>query len=187
MPRNDPSATQASGRWHVLDAARGRHAFDVLQVIYANFALKKRTSFAHLVAALKGEQPGDILATADSLVRTGFLLRTETIRPVYLPTAPAETLEALLNAQDDWVAHHVVQPDRVWRHLDGLGLDMAQLRQDMDSPEIARRIAQDLADAQSLNVTKTPEYFVNGKPLPSFGQEPLKNLVDEALASAYPR
>ena len=69
-------------------------AFDVLQVIYANFALKKRTSFAHLVAALKGEQPGDILATADSLVRTGFLLRTETIRPVYLPTAPAETLEA---------------------------------------------------------------------------------------------
>ena len=98
-----------------------------------------------------------------------------------------ETLEALLNAQDDWVAHHVVQPDRVWRHLEGLGLDMAQLKRDMDSPEIARRIAQDLADAQSLKVTKTPEYFVNGKPLPSFGQEPLKNLVDEALASARPR
>ena len=97
-----------------------------------------------------------------------------------------ETLEALLAAQDDWVDHHVVRPERVWRHVEGLGLDMAQLRQDMNSPEIAKRIAQDLADAQTLNVTKTPEYFVNGKPLPSFGYEPLKKLVDEALKSAYP-
>jgi protein-disulfide isomerase len=97
-----------------------------------------------------------------------------------------ETLEALLAAQDDWVDHHVVRPERVWRHVEGLGLDMAQLRQDMNSPEIAKRIAQDLADAQTLNVTKTPEYFVNGKPLPSFGYEPLKQLVDEALKSAYP-
>ena len=97
-----------------------------------------------------------------------------------------ETLEALLTAQDDWVDHHVVRPERVWRHVEGLGLDMAQLRQDMNSPEIAKRIAQDLADAQTLNVTKTPEYFVNGKPLPSFGYEPLKQLVDEALKSAYP-
>ena len=45
-------------------------------------------------------------------------------------------------------------------------------------------IAQDLADAQTLNVTKTPEFFVNGKPLPSFGYEQLKTLVDEALISA---
>lgn len=69
-------------------------AFDILQVIYSNFALKKRTTFARLTAALKGEQPGDILAAADSLVRAGFLLRTNTGRPVYLPAAPAETLEA---------------------------------------------------------------------------------------------
>jgi protein-disulfide isomerase len=98
-----------------------------------------------------------------------------------------ETLEALLNAQDDWVEHHAVRVEKVWRHVEGLGLDMARLRQDMGSPEIARDMAQDLADARSLGVTKTPEYFVNGKPLPSFGYEPLKDLVDEALASAYPK
>lgn len=97
-----------------------------------------------------------------------------------------ETLEALLNSQDDWVEHHAARPDKVWRHVEGLGLDLALLKQDMASPEIAQRIAQDLADARTLNVTKTPEYFVNGKPLPSFGYEPLKQLVDEALASAYP-
>ena len=96
-----------------------------------------------------------------------------------------ETLEALLAAQDDWVVQHAVQRERVWRHVEGLGLDLAQLQNDMNAPEIAGLIAQDLADANTLNVNKTPEFFVNGKPLPSFGFEPLKQLVDEALASEY--
>ena len=97
-----------------------------------------------------------------------------------------ETLEALLAAQDDWVANHVAQPERVWRHIEGLGLNMDQLRADMSSPDIAGQIKQDMADAQTLKVNKTPEFFVNGKPLPSFGYEPLKELVDAALASQYP-
>jgi len=96
-----------------------------------------------------------------------------------------ETLEALLAAQDGWVMNHAVQPEQVWRHVEGLGLDLAQLRSDMDAPEIARLIAQDLEDANALKITQTPEFFVNGKPLPSFGYEPLKKLVDEALASEY--
>lgn len=81
--------------------------------------------------------------------------------------------------------NHAVQPERVWRHVEGLGLDLAQLRSDMDAPDIASLIAQDMADVSTLNVSKTPAFFVNGKPLPSFGYEPLKKLVDEALASEY--
>lgn len=96
-----------------------------------------------------------------------------------------ETLEALLNAQDDWVFNHTVQRERVWRHVEGLGLDLAKLKNDMSSPEIAKQIEQDMADVQVLNVSKTPEFFVNGKPLPSFGYEPLKEMVDAALASEY--
>jgi hypothetical protein len=34
------------------------------------------------------------------------------------------------------------------------------------------------------SVTMTLEFFVNGKPLPSFGYEQLRKLVDEALAAA---
>lgn len=93
-------------------------------------------------------------------------------------------LEAVLAAQSDWVVNHRAQADRVWRHLEGLGLNLEQVRADMAAPEIARVIAQDLEDARMLNVTQTPEFFVNGKPLPSFGFEQLKGLVDEALASA---
>ena len=93
-----------------------------------------------------------------------------------------ETLSALLAGQDDWVVQHAVQRERVWRHVEGLGLDLERLKRDMASPEIAGLIAQDLEDARALNVTMTPEFFVNGKPMPSFGYEQLQALVDGALA-----
>lgn len=90
-------------------------------------------------------------------------------------------LEALLATQADWTEHHVAHVDRVWPHLAGLGLNLEQLRADMAAPEIAALIAQDIEDAKTLNVTKTPEFFVNGKPLPSFGYAQLQTLVENAL------
>lgn len=93
-------------------------------------------------------------------------------------------LEALLAAQDDWVRNHAAQVERIWPHLERAGLDLRQLRSDMAAPEIARVIEQDLLDAQTLKVSKTPDFFVNGRALPSFGYEPLKALVDEALSAA---
>ena len=95
-----------------------------------------------------------------------------------------QALEALLKAQADWAPHHKAEVDLIWKHLEGAGLNLQQLRADMKAPEIDRVIEQDLLDAQTLKVTKTPEYFVNGKPLPRFGFEPLKALVDEALAAS---
>ena len=96
-----------------------------------------------------------------------------------------ETLEALYATQDDWTQNHRVVMDRVWAALTGVGLNLDQVRQDMDAPEIAALIAQDLDDASSLNVTMTPEFFVNGRPLPSFGQAQLQTLVEDAVAENY--
>ncbi len=96
-----------------------------------------------------------------------------------------ETLEALFAVQDDWVEHHRVQPDRVWNALAGVGLDLDRVKQEMDAPEIAALIAQDVEDAKALNVTKTPEFFVNGLPMPSFGYDQLQILVEEAVAASY--
>jgi len=93
-------------------------------------------------------------------------------------------LEALLARQAEWVIDHKAQVAKVWKHLEGLGLNLEQLRADLAAPQTARVIAQDLDDARLLNVTKTPEFFVNGSPLPSFGYGQLKELVDKALASA---
>lgn len=94
-----------------------------------------------------------------------------------------QTLEALFSSQTVWVQNHTAQADLIWSPLGGLGLDMERIKSDMNSPEIARTIAQDLADAKTMNVTMTPEYFVNGKPLPTFGFEQLQRLVDEALVN----
>lgn len=95
-----------------------------------------------------------------------------------------QALEALLANQADWSPHHTPQVELVWKHLEGLGLNMEQLAFDMTSPEIERVIAQDIEDARTLNVTKTPEFFVNGKPLPSFGFRQLTELVEQALVEA---
>lgn len=97
-----------------------------------------------------------------------------------------ETLEALYAAQETWVIHHRVEPDRMWDALSGVGLDMERVRQDMNAPEIAALVAQDMADAETLKVAKTPEFFVNGRPMPSFGYEQLQTLVEEAVANNYP-
>jgi protein-disulfide isomerase len=98
----------------------------------------------------------------------------------YLPT-----LEALLASQAQWAPHHTVQPDLVLQAIAGVGLNVEQLMADMNSPEVAQRMEQDRNDAVALKVTATPEYFVNGRPMPSFGQQQLLTLVSEALQGAY--
>jgi protein-disulfide isomerase len=95
-----------------------------------------------------------------------------------------QAVEALLATQPDWVQHHQARADLIWPHLARAGLDIERLKSDMQSPDIARAVAQDVMDARALKVTKTPEFFVNGRPLPSFGSEQLRTLVDEELSAA---
>ncbi|WP_199724928.1 DsbA family protein [Noviherbaspirillum saxi] len=94
-----------------------------------------------------------------------------------------QALEALLVAQPQWAPDHSAHLDLVWPHLEGLGLDMSRLKEDMKSQELVQLIEQDLQDVKTLNVKGTPEFYVNGKPLPSFGPEQLQKLVEQELAS----
>lgn len=96
-----------------------------------------------------------------------------------------ETLDVLMARQSQWTVDHAVLTERVLPLLGSVGLDLARLEADMNAPDVAQRIALDTADAKALNVTKTPEYFVNGRPLPSFGLEQLQDQVNAAVASAY--
>src|SRR5450830_399237 len=87
-----------------------------------------------------------------------------------------QTLEALLDSQEDWASNHTAKVALVWKYLDGVGLDKEKLALDMTAPDLQQAIAQDLNDANTLGVSQTPEYFVNGRPLPSFGFEQLQQL-----------
>jgi protein-disulfide isomerase len=96
-----------------------------------------------------------------------------------------QTLEAVLASQAQWAPNHVAQPDLVLQAIAGVGLNIEQLKADMISPEVAELVEQDRNDAITMKVTATPEYFVNGRPLPSFGDQQLLNLVREELQKNY--
>lgn len=98
-----------------------------------------------------------------------------------------ETLDVMYSTQPDWASHHNPQPQLIWQFLPKAGLDMEMLKEDMNDPAIAQLIAQDLADAKTLGVTKTPGFFVNGKPLQVFGQQQLKDLIDAEIKANYPQ
>jgi len=97
-----------------------------------------------------------------------------------------QTLETLLATQPQWTINHQARPELIWRHLEGAGLDPERLRQDMNAPDVAKNMAQDEADAKALRVTKTPEYFVNGRQMTTFGYDQLRKLIQEELARSYP-
>jgi protein-disulfide isomerase len=96
-----------------------------------------------------------------------------------------ETLEVMFKTQLYWASHHNPQPQLIWKYLQRAGLDLEKIRSDMNDPQIAKIIQQDLADAKTLNVKKTPGFFVNGKPLPSFGYKQLQELVESEINKYY--
>jgi protein-disulfide isomerase len=93
-------------------------------------------------------------------------------------------MEALLGSQPAWVQNHQAHAELIWPALLQAGVDVERVKADMQSPEVAQVIAQDVADANTVGVEATPEFFVNGRPLPSFGLDQLRALVAEELAAA---
>jgi protein-disulfide isomerase len=94
-----------------------------------------------------------------------------------------QALETLLSTQSQWAINHHADVNLALPILAGLGLDMAQLQSDMQSPAVQAIIQQDITDGQALGVNKTPSYFVNGEPLQSFGYQQLSDLINKALTA----
>lgn len=93
-----------------------------------------------------------------------------------------ETLEFMFATQQYWVKHHEVQAQILWRMLSNIkGLDLEKLAKFMNDTKADVIIKQDLEDAEKLGATKTPSYFVNGKPLQTFGLQNLKDLINSEL------
>jgi protein-disulfide isomerase len=97
-----------------------------------------------------------------------------------------ETLDVMYKSQRYWANHSNPQPQKIWQFIPQAGVNVEQIRRDMNDPAIAKLIDQDLADAKTLNVRKTPGFFVNGKPLQTFGSRQLLQLVQDELLANYP-
>jgi protein-disulfide isomerase len=93
-------------------------------------------------------------------------------------------LEALLDAQPVWASHGAPNIAKAWEAARSAGLDEERARREIALPAIDAIIAQDIADMKAVNLRGTPTFFVNGKPLPSFGRRQLEDMVrTEVVAS----
>ena len=97
----------------------------------------------------------------------------------------AQTLDVLLASQPRWAIGHVARLDLALKAVEGIGLDMVRLKADMAAPDLTRLVKQDMDDAISLKVTRTPEFFVNRRPLVQLGYEELRALVEQEVRRAY--
>lgn len=96
-----------------------------------------------------------------------------------------ETLEVMFATQRHWASHHDPKPENIWHFLPSVGLDIDRLKRDMQNPAIQKIIDQDMADVKALNVRKTPGFFVNGKPLITFGRKQLQDLLESEIEAVY--
>lgn len=143
-------------------------------------------AFYPYVKKILAEYPGRVRLTiryvpfhrgADEVVK---LLEAARRQGKYL-----ETLESLLAAQPNWAVNHVARLDLALKAVEGIGLQMDKLKADMAEPQLAQMIKQDMKDAVALKVSRTPEFFVNGKPLTTLGYDELRAMVVRELEQSY--
>lgn len=86
-------------------------------------------------------------------------------------------LEALLAAQHEWASHGSPNINRAWEIAEAAGLNLDKAKQVMNSEAFNQMLQQEKEDIRALKISQTPTFFVNKKPLPSFGVQQLYNLV----------
>jgi protein-disulfide isomerase len=92
-----------------------------------------------------------------------------------------ELMDVFFARQPEWASHGAPKPELLMDYVRASGLDARRLSADVGQGEIERRIRQDMEDVAALGVRQTPTFFVNGRPLPQIGYEPLRGAIADAL------
>lgn len=158
----------------------------VIIVEFMDPACETCAAFAPFIKQIMAANPGKIKLVlryaplhdgADNFVR---ILEAARMQGKYW-----ETLDMMFKTQSIWASHHDYRPERLWQILPRAGLDVEQIKNDMYHPEITKILEQDIADSKTLQVHKTPGYFVNGRPLAVFGYRQLQELIQSEIMVQY--
>ncbi len=169
---HSPTVGEAGAKVHVVE--------------FLDPACETCAAFYPFIKQLMAENPGRLRVSIRLVPlhkgadKVAAMIEASRLQDKYWPT-----LETLLATQDLWTIDHVVQPELARKALANVGLDWARLEADMKSPKVIENLAKDREDAAALKVTKTPEYFVNGRQMPTFGRQQLKRLVLDEISRAY--
>ena len=101
-----------------------------------------------------------------------------------------EMQEILFRRQPEWGERHgqpAPAPQETptvlfERYATEIGLDLATVKSAVAQNRFAAKVERDLQDGQSLGVSRTPTFFVNGRRLMQFSREDLKALIDDELS-----
>jgi protein-disulfide isomerase len=88
-----------------------------------------------------------------------------------------ELLSALFERQEEWASHTGPDPARAWKIAGEMGIDVRKAQKDALAANVDHILQAEADDLLALKVERTPTFFVNGKPLPSFGAQQLLDLV----------
>ncbi|MCC9625504.1 DsbA family protein [Thalassospira sp. MA62] len=78
----------------------------------------------------------------------------------------------------------ILDEDRINELAEGAGIDVAQMREDMQSPEVAGMLANYNAMARSIGVNGTPAFLVNGTMVSGADMERVESLVNAGIERA---
>lgn len=107
------------------------------------------------------------------------VLEAARMQGVYEPV-----LEAILREQPRWASHGAPEPGLILEVAATAGLDAEAAETQMMAPDVVGILNQDRADVETVGVSGTPTFFVNGKPLGPFGEAQLRALVASEVAAA---
>jgi len=96
-------------------------------------------------------------------------------------------MEALFREQPRWASHGAPDLALAWQIAARAGLDLNRAQTEARALGIDAFLRQEAADVKQANVRQTPTFFVNGKPLPSFGADQLLALVRSEVEAAKRR
>lgn len=88
----------------------------------------------------------------------------------------------MYETQAEWGESQEPKDELFRTYAEDLGLDMDQYDADVASEDVADRVARDVADGESLGVSGTPTFFVDGELFQPRTVEDFTAVIDEALA-----
>ncbi len=92
-----------------------------------------------------------------------------------------EFLDIVMLRQPEWASHAAPRPELLLTYAPQVGLDVDQLTAAASDPQVRMRISQDERDGKALGATRTPTFFINGRPLMRLGYEELRTAISAAL------
>lgn len=158
---------------------------DVTFVEFLDFECEACGAAYPIVEDLRAEYAGEVTFVIRYFPLPGHFNAGRAARAVESAARQGE-LDAMYSkmyeTQKEWGEAQEPKDDLFRSFAEEIGLDMDQYDADYASQEVDERISRDVADGESLGVTGTPTFYVDGELFQPKTVEDFSAALDEALA-----